>query len=123
MIDNFEKRLEEEGYAEISDFLERFPDDELDQVHGDMTRARSKIITFGKYFNLYLMHIIQMIIVKFEMDFNELPSLCEDKKRCKLQAIRLMKKWFPTIGDVCRISLKLLVDAFNDLEEEFGDKV
>jgi hypothetical protein len=123
LIDKFEKRLEEEGYAEISDFLERFPDDELDQVHGEMTRARSKIITFGKYFNLYLMHIVQMIIVKFEMDFNELPSLCEDKKRCKLQAIRLMKKWFPTIGDVCRISLKLLVDAFDELETEFGDKI
>jgi hypothetical protein len=91
-------------------------------VHGEMTKARSKIITFGKYFNLYLMHIVQMIIVKFEMDFNELPSLCEDQKRCKLQAIKLMKRWFPTIGDVCRISLKLLNDAYDDLEAEFGSQ-
>jgi hypothetical protein len=63
-----------------------------------------------------------MIIVKFEMDFNELPSLCEDQKRCKLQAIKLMKRWFPTIGDVCRISLKLLNDAYDDLEAEFGSQ-
>jgi len=66
------------------------------------------------------MHIVQMIIVKFEMDFNELPTLCQDKKRCKLQSVKLMRKWFPTIGDVCRLSLKLLVDAFDDLEKEFG---
>ncbi|MEW6709538.1 MAG: 6-hydroxymethylpterin diphosphokinase MptE-like protein [Candidatus Riflebacteria bacterium] len=120
MIADFEDRLEKEGFAKIEDFLERFPDEELDAIHAEMTRARSKIITFGKYFNLYLMHIVQMIIVKFEMDFNELPSLCEDKKRCKLQGIKLMKRWFPTIGDVCRLSLKLLVDAYNDLEKEFG---
>jgi hypothetical protein len=120
MIADFENRLSKEGFARIEDFLERFPDSELDEIHAEMTRARSRIITFGKYFNLYLMHIVQMIIVKFEMDFNELPSLCPDQKRCKLQAIRLMKKWFPTIGDVCRLSLKLLVDAFNDLEKEFG---
>lgn len=120
LIADFEARLENEGFSKLEDFLERFPEDELDLVHAEMTRARSKIITFGKYFNLYLMHIVQMIIVKFEMDFNELPSLCEDKKRCKLQAIKLMKRWFPTIGDVCRLSLKLLVDAYNDLEKEFG---
>jgi hypothetical protein len=33
-----------------------------------------------------------------------------------------MKKWFPTIGDVCRISLKLLNDAYDDLEAEFGSQ-
>ncbi len=120
MIDEFEERLEKEGFAEIEDFLERFPDDDLDQIHTEMTMARSKIITFGKYFNLYLMHIVQMIIVKFEMDFNELPCLCEDKKRCKLQGIKLMKRWFPTIGDVCRLSLNLLNEAAEDLEKEFG---
>lgn len=120
MIEEFEQRLEQGQYAKIEDFLERFPDDDLNDVHAEMTRARSKIITFGKYFNLYLMHIVQMIIVKFEMDFNELPSLCPDPKRCKLQAIRLMKKWFPTIGNVCRLSLKLLIDAFEELDKEFG---
>jgi hypothetical protein len=120
MIDEFEQRLQKDGFAKIEDFLERFPDDELDHIHAEMTRARSKIITFGKYFNLYLMHIVQMIIVKFEMDFNELPSLCDDMKRCKLQSIRLMKRWFPTIGDVCRISLQLLIEAAEDLEKEFG---
>ncbi len=120
LIKSFEDRLEAEAYGKIEDFLARFPDAELDKIHGEMTMARSKIITFGKYFALYLMHIVQMIIVKFEMDFNELPSLCDDPKRCKLQAIKLMKKWFPTIGDVCRLSLKLLIDAFDDLEKEFG---
>ncbi len=120
MVDEFEDRLEKEGFSKIEDFLERFPDPDLDEIHAEMTRARSKIITFGKYFNLYLMHIVQMIIVKFEMDFNELPTLCDDMKRCKLQSIRLMKRWFPTVGDVCRLSLKLLVDAYEDLETEFG---
>lgn len=120
LIIEFEKRLDQDQYAKIEDFLERFPDDDLNEVHAEMTRARSKIITFGKYFNLYLMHIVQMIIVKFEMDFNELPSLCQDPKRCKLQAIKLMKRWFPTIGDVCRLSLKLLVDAHEELDKEFG---
>jgi hydroxymethylpyrimidine pyrophosphatase-like HAD family hydrolase len=120
MVDEFEARLEKEEFAKIEDFLERFPDADLDEIHAEMTRARSKIITFGKYFNLYLMHIVQMIIVKFEMDFNELPTLCDDMKRCKLQSIRLMKRWFPTVGDVCRLSLKLLEDAYEDLEAEFG---
>lgn len=120
MILEFEDRLNKDGFSELEDFLERFPDDELNQIHTEMTKARSKIILFGKYFNLYLMHIVQMIIVKFEMDFNELPSLCQDVKRCKLQGIKHMKRWFPTIGDVCRLSLKLLDDAFVELDKEFG---
>ena len=120
MILDFENRLDKDGFSELEDFLERFPDDELNEVHTQMTKARGKIILFGKYFNLYLMHIVQMIIVKFEMDFNELPSLCQDEKRCKLQGIKHMKKWFPTIGDVCRLSLKLLSDAFEELDKEFG---
>ncbi|NCB40229.1 MAG: DUF115 domain-containing protein, partial [Erysipelotrichia bacterium] len=120
LVTDFEERLAKESFDQIEDFLERFPEDDLNEVHAEMTRARGKIITFGKYFNLYLMHIVQMIIVKFEMDFNELPTICQDPKRCKLQAIKLMKRWFPTIGDVCRLSLKLLVDAFDDLEKEFG---
>ncbi len=120
LVEAFERRLEDEGYREIEDFLARFPDTDIDKIHAEMTQARSKIITFGKYFNLYLMHIVQMIIVKFEMDFNELPTLCQDKKRCKLQAVKLMKRWFPTIGDVCRLSLNLLIEAFDDLDKEFG---
>ncbi|HNX77878.1 MAG TPA: DUF115 domain-containing protein [Candidatus Rifleibacterium sp.] len=120
LVKDFEDRLEKESYGQIEDFLARFPDEELDRIHGEMTLARTKIITFGKYFALYLMHIVQMIIVKFEMDFNELPTLCQEPKRCKLQSIKLMKRWFPTIGDVCKLSLKLLVDAFDDLEKEFG---
>ncbi len=120
LVRDFEERLERESFSQIEDFLARFPDADLDKIHGEMTMARSKIITFGKYFALYLMHIVQMIIVKFEMDFNELPTLCQDPKRCKLQGIKLMKRWFPTIGDVCRLSLKLLVDAFEDLDKEFG---
>ncbi len=123
LVKEFEDRLEKDAYGQIEDFLARFPDDELDKIHGEMTLARTKIITFGKYFALYLMHIVQMIIVKFEMDFNELPTLCQDPKRCKLQSIKLMKRWFPTIGDVCRLSLKLLIEAFEDLEKEFGSEV
>lgn len=120
LVEAFEKRLEDEGYKDIDDFLARFPDEDLNNIHAEMTRARGSIITFGKYFNLYLMHIVQMIIVKFEMDFNELPTLCQDKKRCKLQAVKLMRQWFPTIGDVCRLSLKLLIEAFDELDQEFG---
>ena len=120
LVAAFEERLAKESFDQIEDFLERFPEADLNEVHAEMTRARGKIITFGKYFNLYLMHIVQMIIVKFEMDFNELPTLCQDPKRCKLQAIKLMKRWFPTIGDVCRLSLNLLNSAFDDLDKEFG---
>ncbi len=61
-----------------------------------------------------------MIIVKFEMDFNELPTLCDDRKRCQLQAIRMMRRWFPTIGDVCRLALDLLNKAYAQLTQEFG---
>jgi len=120
LVTDFENELEDGKYSKIEDFLERFPNDRLDKLHGEMTQARGNIILFGKYFNLYLMHIVQMIIVKFEMDFNELPSICDDQKRCKLQSIRMMKKWFPTIGDVCKLSLKLLEDAYENLIKEFG---
>lgn len=119
LVDDFEQRLVDEGYDKLDDFIERFPESDLDEIYNEMTRARSKIILFGKYFNLYLMHIVQMIIVKFEMDFNELPSLCQEPKRCKLQAIKLMKRWFPTIGDVCRLSLNLLNDAYEELDQQF----
>jgi len=119
-VSDFEKELEDGGFKELEDFLERFPEERLNEVHMELTRARGKIITFGKYFNLYLMHIVQMIIVKFEMDFNELRSLCEDEKRVKLQAIRMMKRWFPMIGDVCKLAMKLLEDACAKLVVEFG---
>jgi len=120
MVNDFEKELTDKGYSELNDFLERFPEGRLNEVHSELSQARAKILVFGKYFNLYLIHIIQMIIVKFEMDFNELPSLCDNEKRCKLQAIRMMKKWFPTIGEVCKLSLQLLEDAFVDLLAKFG---
>ncbi|HOY68755.1 MAG TPA: DUF115 domain-containing protein [Candidatus Ozemobacteraceae bacterium] len=120
-VQNFEKELEEGGFRQLEDFLARFPQERLDQIHVELTQARGSIITFGKYFNLYLMHIVQMIIVKFEMDFNELRSLCEDEKRVKLQAIRMMRRWFPMIGDVCKLSLKLLEDAYAKLTAEFGE--
>ncbi len=120
MVADFENELNTGGFQEIDDFLQRFPEDRLEKVYNELTQARGKVITFGKYFNLYLMHIVQMIIVKFEMDFNELPSLCEDKKRVKLQAIRMMRQWFPTISDLCRLSLQLLEEAYEKLEQEFG---
>ncbi|HEY9071058.1 MAG TPA: 6-hydroxymethylpterin diphosphokinase MptE-like protein [Candidatus Ozemobacteraceae bacterium] len=120
-VQDFEMELEDGGFRQLEDFLERFPQERLDRIHVELTQARGSIITFGKYFNLYLMHIVQMIIVKFEMDFNELRSLCEDEKRVKLQAIRMMRRWFPMIGDVCKLSLKLLEDAYAKLTAEFGE--
>jgi len=120
LVDEFEEELDRGGFNSLDDFLARFPEDRLNKVHDEMTRQRGRIILFGKYFNLYLMHIVQMIIVKFEMDFNELPSLSEEPKRCKLQAVKMMKHWFPTIGDVCRLSLNLLEKAYDKLTAEFG---
>lgn len=120
LVAEFEEELTKGGFNELEDFLARFPEDRLNQVHDEMTRQRGRIILFGKYFNLYLMHIVQMIIVKFEMDFNELPSLCEEPKRCKLQSVKMMKRWFPTIGDVCQLSLDLLEKAYDKLMVEFG---
>lgn len=121
LISDFEERLESDNFSKIEDFLERFPDQELNAVHGEMTRARSKIIMFGKYFNLYLMHIVQMIIVKYELQFNELPTLCQNPKRCKLQGIKLMKEWFPTIKELCEMSLEILVTAFENLQLKFDE--
>lgn len=120
-VDVFEKELDDQGIVELEDFLKRFPDKRVDDFYEEMCKDRSLVVNFGKYFNLYLMHIVQMIVIRFEMDFNELPSLCSDLKRCKLQAIRMMKKWFPTIRDVCAISLKLLEESFEDLKKEFGE--
>lgn len=107
-IRDFEKRLADENIHEIPDFLERFPDAELDELLVDLNRLRLKIIKSGKYFNLYLMHILQMIIIHFEIEMNSLPSMSQDKKRCKLQSIRLMKSWFPQIRDVSRRSLEYI---------------
>ncbi len=119
-VDDFEKELADGNFVEQDDFLKRFPDQRLNDVYNEFFMARDKLYHFGKYFNLYLMHIIQMIIVQFEMDFFELPSLCDDLKRCKLQSIRMMKRWFPKIRDVCKLSLKLLERSFDKLEKEFG---
>lgn len=120
MVADFEAELARGGFLQLEDFLARFPEDRLAAVHDEMSRQRGRIIRFGKYFDLYLMHIVQMIIVQFEMDLNELPSLCEDRKRCQLQAIRLMKRWFPTIGEVCQLSLDLLNTSYDTLRQEFG---
>ena len=54
------------------------------------------------------MHILQMIIIHFEIELKALPSKCQDKKRCKLQTIRMLKNWFPQIRDVSRRSLDLI---------------
>lgn len=105
-ITKFEERLANEGYNEIEDFLERFPENDLNAVFLILNKIRLKIVTSGKYFNLFLMHIIQMIIIHFEIEFNALPSMSQDQKRCRLQAIRMLKKWFPQIRDVSRRSLE-----------------
>lgn len=118
-IAEFEERLDADGFKEIDDFINRFPDDELDKITKEMLLTKKKIITGSKYFNLYLMHMVQMIIVRYEMEINGLPSMCEDEKRCKLQFLKLMKKWFPEVGGVCQLAQKILVDAFNKLDEEF----
>jgi hypothetical protein len=118
-IADFEVRLDKDGFNEIDDFLERFPNDELEEFVSWLLRTKAKIITSGKYFNLYLMHIVQMVIVKFELDINQLPSLCEDEKRCNLQFIKLMKNWFNEVGGVCKISLDMLVRALEQLDKEF----
>jgi hypothetical protein len=120
-IIDFEDRLDTEGYREIDDFLARFPTTELENISIELNRARADIISSGKYFDLFLMHVVQMVIVRFEMDLNEIPSLCDDKKRCQLQAVRLMRKWFPTIRDLCKIALKLLEESFEKLKQEFGE--
>ncbi|HQG27878.1 MAG TPA: hypothetical protein PLY73_04925, partial [Candidatus Ozemobacteraceae bacterium] len=120
-VTDFEKELDEGGFHELKDFLDRFPTERLNEIHDELTRARGRIIMFGKYFNLYLMHIVQMIIIKFEMDFNELRSLCDDEKRVRLQAVRMMKRWFPMIGDVCKIARDLLENAYVKLKAEFGE--
>ncbi|MBQ2592160.1 MAG: hypothetical protein II567_02615, partial [Candidatus Riflebacteria bacterium] len=119
-IAEFEVRLGRDHFEEIEDFLERFPDDELKEFMNWLIKTKAQIITSGKYFNLYLMHIVQMVIVKFELDINQLPSLCEDPKRCNLQHIKIMKKWFQEVGGVCQLSLKMLVDALAQLDAEFG---
>lgn len=119
-IANFEQRLERDGFREIPDFLERFPDDEIKEFVIKLMKAKAKIITGSKYFNLYLMHIVQMVIVRFEMDLNQLPSLCEDEKRCHLQRVKLMKKWFIEVGGVCQLALNMLINALAQLDAEFG---
>lgn len=119
-IAEFEVRLGRDGFEEIDDFLKRFPDDELKEFMTWLIKTKAQIITSGKYFNLYLMHIVQMVIVKFELDINQLPSLCEDPKRCNLQHIKIMKKWFQEVGGVCQLSLKMLVEALAQLDAEFG---
>ncbi|MBF0409915.1 MAG: motility associated factor glycosyltransferase family protein [Candidatus Riflebacteria bacterium] len=121
-VNDFELELANGGYTEIDDFLARFPKERLDNVYYDLTKSRGDIIMYGRHFNLYLMHIIQMIIVHFEMELNQLLSISDDDKRCKLQAIRIMKQWFPRVGDVCKVSYKLLEDAKKDLENEFGSQ-
>lgn len=108
MIRTFEQRLADENIHEIPEFLEKFPDEDLDNIIVELNRLRLKIIKSGKYFNLYLMHILQMIIIHFEIELNSLPSMSQDKKRCKLQSIRLMKSWFPQIRDVSRRSLEYI---------------
>ena len=116
----FEERLERDNFREIDDFLERFPDDELKEFMDWLIKTKAQILTSSKYFNQYLMHIVQMVIVKYELDINQLPSLSDDKKRCNLQHIKIMKKWFKEVGGVCQISLKILVDTLAQLEAEFG---
>ena len=116
----FEERLERDGFREIPDFLERFPDDEIRDFSLKLLKAKEKIILGKKYFNLYLMHIVQMVIVRFEMDLNQLPSLCDDEKRCNLQRVKLMKKWFIEVGGVCQIALDILIKALEQLDTEFG---
>lgn len=119
-IKEFEERLERDNFKEIGDFLERFPDEEIKDFVAWLMKTKAKILTAGKYFNLYLMHIVQMVIVKFEMDLNQLPSLCEDEKRCNLQRTKLMKKWFIEVGGLCQMAYQILVDGFQELDKEFS---
>jgi hypothetical protein len=120
-VQAFEDELATGGYLEIEDFLQRYPEEKIYALYVEFAKEREKLFNFGEAFKLYLMHIVQMILLRFEMDFNELPSLCADRKRCLLQSVRMMKQWYPTIRDVCKISLKLVEDSFETLKKEFGE--
>lgn len=108
IINKFEIDLGNRNINTIEEFLEKFPEEEILPVLNEITKQRVKVMSSGKYFNLYLMHIIQMIIIHFEIELKALPSKCQDEKRCKLQTIRMLKNWFPQIRDVSRRSLDLI---------------
>ncbi|NLM16920.1 MAG: motility associated factor glycosyltransferase family protein [Candidatus Riflebacteria bacterium] len=121
MIENFEQEAAAMGISDTEGFLRDYPDYEFEKRLAQINSSRIKIMNMGGYFNLYLMHIVQMIIVRYELDFNQIPSLCDDKKRCGLQHMRLMKGWFTSIGGVCKLALDLLKVAIKELHEEFGE--
>lgn len=67
-----------------------------------MIQQRAKIIMSEPYLGLYLMHIVQMNLVKFEMDLIELTDDEESQK------ILTFQNWFKSLGHLCKLALEEL---------------
>ncbi len=120
VVADFENQIAAARFTSLQDFLERFPTESLEQAMKELQRLKGKVLRSGRAFEKYLLHIVQMVFVQYEMDLNELPSLYEDPRQWKTQAVRKMKEWFGKTGDICRLSLGLLEDSRDRLEKEFG---
>ncbi|NLI59711.1 MAG: motility associated factor glycosyltransferase family protein, partial [Clostridium sp.] len=87
-------------------------------LYNEVIKTRKELQSFSDTFQLLIMHIVQSIYIKFEIDMNEIPSKYEVYEKALAEIIIRNKDWFAVINNLCLIVRDELELAGEKLKEE-----
>lgn len=102
---------------EIKNYIHKIPYYLIESYYNKILSIKYKILSFGKYFELFLMHILQPVIISYELTLNEIPVIYSSKQEQWFFSIAKMNDWFTKIKDICTLALKILKDGYEKIKK------
>lgn len=109
-----EKEQELRDYLAMENLDEEFKNHIID-LYREVIKYKNKLQSFSDTFQLLIMHIVQPIYIKFEIDMNEIPSKYEIYEKGVVEIILRQRDWFATINNLCIIVQEELRKAKENL--------
>lgn len=89
----------------VSDFEEK----KLKEIYSKTMSHRVEMLSYSETFQLLIMHVVQPIFLKYDIDMHEIPKKYPLSHRSFAKTIMFMQKWFVVIRDIIvRIEDELL---------------
>lgn len=89
----------------------------VSKIEKEILDPKNRAIFENKTFRDFFMHIFQSYNIKFEMDIYDLANQYEDLDMLKIAALLRYKKWYAVTLSIAEISLNVLKDVRQRLEE------
>lgn len=109
------EKIIEKYYSKLNEYLKndnKLNDKDkefLQDVEKDVIEIKNKLYIDKKMFQLFLMHIVQPYIIKFEIEMLEMPECYDDIWIAKARVSLEHKKYFLTIKEIAKICKEMLV--------------